>query len=281
MQSFQPKQHPTWTEGAGLVAQGLRALVNDRTIAPRRASFAMLQSGHESRFGAGYGKAGAGSFQFGSITGIGPAGFFLHLDSSPGKAPEERQFRKYRNAAEGIADLIKHTNRPGVREAVARGSILDYAAALYGSGYYEGRYKDINPANASRNISEYAMALARFQPYLATAQFPPMLQEPMDPASAMSAWQRIFGPLPMRRYPAGYQKLAPALLTGPAFLTQPSQPSVASPSVSPLNPSPPADETNRNLVLSLRRLRTGETAAPGSFTTTYLGKGTYSAWTKT
>lgn len=102
----------------------------------------------ETQYASGWGKAGAGSWNFGAIqsgrTPCDPSRSFEYTDTSPKpdgtSTPYRICFRKYASPLEGAADLVRvmYQKRPLVLAAAESGELYDVSTALYDTVYYQG-----------------------------------------------------------------------------------------------------------------------------------------------
>ena len=120
------------------------AVTPDRRIVQPLQGVAWL----ETRYASGWGKAGAGSWNFGAIqsgrTPCDPSRSFEYTDTSPKpdgtSTPYRICFRKYASALDGAADLVRvmYQKRPIVLAAAESGDLYAVSTALYDTVYYQG-----------------------------------------------------------------------------------------------------------------------------------------------
>lgn len=108
-----------------------------------------------------YGDAGKfkGSNNWGCLTGEGDLGSIDHPDSRPtstGQVTYVAKFRRYSSPERGAIGLGHTLFKPVTLKAIANGSLLQVAAAMYGYGYYTGF-----TTNGAQAIADYATGLAR------------------------------------------------------------------------------------------------------------------------
>ena len=153
---------PSHAEAREILADAWRQVY----LSDLRASGLQLlqaQAWLETRYGAGWKGAGVDSHNWGAVQASAPpcdpATSFPYGDTHP-KADGTSEsyqacFRRYASDMDGASDFIrKATPTRSNSRALKSGNALQYATALYDSGYYEGRGK----TRAAR-IGGYARAL--------------------------------------------------------------------------------------------------------------------------
>lgn len=90
---------------------------------------------------------GVGSWNFGAIQGVGPAGFFQYTDTHPNpdgtSTTYTARFAKYADGPGGTAALVyevyqTHDRDTLVLPAATAGDTLGFSTGLHTTGYYEG-----------------------------------------------------------------------------------------------------------------------------------------------
>lgn len=265
-----PASRPIGRAQAKKIAEMLAQRVAAGAISRARAANTLMQIGHESVFGAGYGEENMNANQLGSINGVGPAGFFLWKDKSPGKEVEFRKFRKYHTLDQGLTDVLSFSNGAAVRALPLDATPLHHACALYRQGYYEGTRKDISDANGAGNISDYANALLAYQRFGEEAARPfqhSNLPAKYSVADALACWERLYPGRPVRRQPGVTDATLHAAPTASPHSFETVKALVSNPAVAA-----------SDAVLALYRLEPADRPQPGDFVCTYIGEGKYTPW---
>lgn len=264
--------HPEWQAASAAVAELLKRRIRNGTLSKPAAAMLYGQIGHESRFGAGYGPRGAGSNQLGSILGRGSAGTFLTKDSSPGQAARDRGFKKYKTLDEGLDDVIRITQGRDYETARQSGDPVQYAAALYNHGYYEGTEFDTR-AGAPKNIATYANAMAQWREWgvrdgLDMTAF--QANRTYTPVDAFAAWTALFGNAPMRRL-----RRAVPTKAATGRVTQNLAPQSEVPEASRPTPASPLPRANEVVALLTN---VPIASRPPAYTTNVLDDGKIAPW---
>ena len=265
-------------DAATHVLMDLARRVSRGEISPQRALFAWMQAGHESVWGVGYGPKNQDVFNYGSIGGEGPAGYFTHGDSSPGRGVELRKFKKFHSAQEGLDFFVKFTDSPSLNKAMSNASLVQGCCALYERGYYENTQPDTSDDNAAKNIIDYATALSRQLRWYPNTQILGVPGAIFRDVKAMyaredakQAWHSLFAPGPMRRRP---QPRATLRAQNSADIP----PQKTAGSATSLVQTAPAPREQLGKAFRLKKATT--VPAPGVMRTTRLANGSFTPWEK-
>jgi len=165
------------TEAWALVTRA----IPDRTYEERLV--VMSIGWYETNFAQGWGTnpdQGAGSNNWGSVQGEGPAGHFMHQDSwfNPKTQRQETyttKFRKYYTLEQAVQDVARIALKPNVKAACAAHDLHGVSQAMGENKYYTGIYKTL-----AENVEWH---YKRFKPALERCVKSAQLENPFAKAS--------------------------------------------------------------------------------------------------
>ena len=197
-----------------------KCMINGESNDPASVNLAYCRyalAGLEQHWGADLKGAAAGSFNVGSMHGEGPAGSYQGSDGHYDPATKTFKtkpirFKKFHSLQESCDAIKEWTRFPSIRIAAQRGSLLEFAAAIYNARYFGGSDPDpaVNVARYAYNLANLPTALGSF---VQATQRVPLIHDighSFTAADARAAWARLFGSAPMKMGGADHSVLDPS-----------------------------------------------------------------------